>query len=286
LPYRLLVAGALASVACAQAAVASPPPSVVADPAPISALRIEVNVPAFRLDAYLHHQLVASYPITAGSTWEPTHTGRFELREVVWNPWWHPPAHRRPKDRVTPPGPRNPMGRVKLPFHGLYYIHGTHRDTEIGRPASRGCVRLRNEDAIALARLIHQHGSPSLSPAEVDRLAADPRRTRTVRLELPVSVEVGYRLVEVRDGGLAVYRDIYRQETRSLAELASVALGASGAAAAAVDWLAVDSALAALSHDLPQEGGWVPLRPVVEVTDPELVIEAAGPLAARSRDGT
>jgi lipoprotein-anchoring transpeptidase ErfK/SrfK len=34
------------------------------------------------------------------------------------------------------------------------YIHGTNHEDEIGTPASHGCVRMRNEDVIALFDLV------------------------------------------------------------------------------------------------------------------------------------
>ncbi len=38
-----------------------------------------------------------------------------------------------------------------LDTHGRYvYIHGTHREAEIGRPLSAGCVLMRNDDVIEL----------------------------------------------------------------------------------------------------------------------------------------
>jgi UDP-N-acetylmuramate--alanine ligase len=34
------------------------------------------------------------------------------------------------------------------------YIHGTNHEPQIGRPASHGCIRLRNRDVIKLFRLV------------------------------------------------------------------------------------------------------------------------------------
>jgi lipoprotein-anchoring transpeptidase ErfK/SrfK len=36
------------------------------------------------------------------------------------------------------------------------YIHGTNREEEIGLPASHGCIRLRNQDIIALFDLVEE----------------------------------------------------------------------------------------------------------------------------------
>jgi lipoprotein-anchoring transpeptidase ErfK/SrfK len=242
-----------------------PTPEPVSSPAaaaaePVSPLRLEINVPAYRLDAYVGEERVASYLVTPGKPAEPTDPGRYEIRSVIWNPWWHPPAHRRPKDRVTPPGPRNPMGRVKLNLRGLYFIHGTALDKEIGRPVSRGCVRLRNEDAVSLARLVHRYAGHPLPPGELDALARNARRTRALQLAVPVPVQIVYRLAEVHRGRLTVHPDIYRLATRPLADLAADALAASGVPAERVDRAALAGALAASSpiRGLPIESVLLP----------------------------
>jgi hypothetical protein len=55
------------------------------------------------------------------------------------------------------------MGRVKLHFAPLLYIHGTPEAEALGDPASRGCVRMRNSDVIELTRLVHQYASPRVT---------------------------------------------------------------------------------------------------------------------------
>ena len=137
----------------------------------VSAARLVVNIPAFR-PTPRERVLVASYPSS-----RPAHrshpTGA--IAERLCNPWWHPPFNRRPKDKITPPGPGNPMGKVKLNFANLYYLHGTPKEKEIGSPASRGCVRLRNEDAVALAQLVHRFAVAPLPEGKLDELASTGR---------------------------------------------------------------------------------------------------------------
>ena len=216
----------------------------------VSPLRIEINVPAYRLDAFVDGERVATYPVTIGKRWEPTDPGHHQIRTVIWNPWWHPPANRRPKDKVTPPGPRNPMGRVKLNLRGMYYIHGTALDDQIGRAMSRGCVRMRNEDAVALAQLVHRYAGPDLGPGALEALVRDPRRTRHLKLAMPVDVQIVYRLAEVRDDRLEIHEDVYRIEARPLADLAAAALAESGVPSERLD----REALAAALEDKPAEG--------------------------------
>jgi hypothetical protein len=121
------------------------------------------------------------------------------------------------------------MGKVKLYFASLYYLHGTPKVKEIGTPASLGCVRLRNEDAVALARLVHHHAVAPLPAGKLEQLTGTRSwRTHVYPLQSPIPVHIAYDLAEVRDGQLAVYRDFYRLGSAPLAELATRALEEAG----------------------------------------------------------
>jgi murein L,D-transpeptidase YcbB/YkuD len=188
--------------------------SLVATPAAAQergALRIDLNIPALRLQVFEGDELVKSYGVAVGKPGHDTPTGEFTMGHAEWNPWWRPPPGRewtRGKED-TPPGPNNPMGRVKLFFAPLYFIHGTPEAESIGSPASHGCVRMRNSDAIELARLIHSHAAPNVSRGEIDRILAQPRNTRTVRFQNPVEVVIRYDPIVIEDGTLRIYRDLY-----------------------------------------------------------------------------
>lgn len=213
----ILAAALLLAVSLPSPGGAEPPVAPSGDvprlDAPIpSRLEIRVNIPAYRLDAIVDGEVVARFPVTVGAPHEPTPDGRYVIDRVAWNPWWHPPSHRRPKDRVTPPGPRNPMGRVKLHFAAdLYYVHGTALTGELGRPVSRGCIRLRNEDAIALAALVHEHAGPALPDRELQRLVGNAKATRQLVLDRPVYLRIVYELLELGQGELELHEDIYRR---------------------------------------------------------------------------
>lgn len=245
----LQVVALLSTFGCASAAAQSPAQPRFAEP-----LHLVVNIPAFRLDVYENGYLKASYPVTVGQRREPTPVGKYTLQKVVWNPWWHPPDNRRPKDKVTPPGPKNPMGKVKLYFANLYYLHGTPKEDEIGTPASRGCVRLRNEDAIALAQLVHRYAVAPLPAAKVEELASTRSwKTHTYSLQAEVPVDLVYDLVEVRDGELYVYRDLYRDARFPLSELAARALEAAGYSRDRVDAGSLQAALAQAMQPPPKK---------------------------------
>jgi L,D-transpeptidase catalytic domain len=60
----------------------------------------------------------------------------------------------------VPPGPKNPLG-VRALYLGWseYRIHGTDAPWPIGRAASSGCIRMRNDDVVDLFESVHT-GSP------------------------------------------------------------------------------------------------------------------------------
>jgi hypothetical protein len=113
-------------------------------------------VPAYRLDVIEQGVVTRSISVAVGQPRYPTPLGHFRIDYVVWNPWWRPPASDRAwKERPQAPGWQNPVGRVKLHVTGLVFLHGTPLVESRGTAASHACVRMSNEDAIALARLVH-----------------------------------------------------------------------------------------------------------------------------------
>jgi murein L,D-transpeptidase YcbB/YkuD len=175
-----------------------------------SELRLVLNVPENRLYVYEGAEPVERYRVSVGMDGYETPPGEYRITHAIWNPWWHPPDSRWARGRkVEPPGPHNPMGRVKLHFSQLLYIHGTTEEAWLGRPASRGCVRMANDDLIELARLLHRRASPRVSARLLQQLVEHPKQTRKIDLTRPVPFAVVYRVAEVRDGNLHIFPDVY-----------------------------------------------------------------------------
>jgi hypothetical protein len=227
------------------------------DPHP---MRLVVNIPAFRVDAYVDDSLVRTLPMAVGMRRFRTPRGHFEVTSIEWNPWWIPPdSPWAAKEKKTPPGPANPMGRVKINFQPLYFLHGTPARQSIGSASSHGCIRMLNEDAIALARLVHQFGTPALTPEDLDRLASDTTRTWLVELTSPVPIEIRYDLAEIRDGRVIVYRDVYELAMRPLRADVYARLAEHG-----IDTTLVDSArVRALVRGVPRAGKSIALDSLV-----------------------
>ena len=173
-------------------------------------LALTLNLPAFRLEVRRGPELLRAYRVAIGMREYPTPQGSFSITHIEWNPWWIPPDRDWARhERVTPPGTGNPMGKVKLYFRPLYFLHGTPLVSSIGSAASHGCVRMRNDDAIDLALLIHAADLPAVSAEKLDSLQNDQTMTRMFPLNQPVPLQVTYQVAEVRADSLFLYADVY-----------------------------------------------------------------------------
>jgi L,D-transpeptidase ErfK/SrfK len=169
------------------------PADSAAVPVAAGPLRLEVSLADRRLHVYQGETELASYPVAIGKEQHPTPTGQFQIRRVIWNPRWVPPKVGWAKGK-TPKGPgdpENPMGRVKMFFQDPdYYIHGTNREDTLGEAASHGCVRMANEDIVALAQLVMEHGGQPREPGWFQRILNRVRQSSEVRLNSPVPVVI------------------------------------------------------------------------------------------------
>ena len=125
---------------------------------------VVIDKKAFRLDVYLADFYIRSYPIGLGMD-NSTPTGAFVAGPKLTEPTWFgvidPTTGRR--EAVPYNDPRNPLGGywitlMHLPQDGGkktdYGIHGTNEPETIGRQASHGCIRMRNQDVAQLFDLL------------------------------------------------------------------------------------------------------------------------------------
>ena len=177
-------------------------------------MEIVVNIPAGRLDVLQGGERIRSYPVSVGTAGFATPTGEAGIQRMVWNPSWTPPDSKWARDEEpAAPGPNNPMGRVKMHLFRDYYVHGTPARNErfLGRPASHGCIRMCNADVMELARLVLRADGAAVSDETIDRLIANPRQTRELRLSGRVRVRIEYRLAEADADSLTLHPDVYRR---------------------------------------------------------------------------
>ncbi len=156
-------------------------------------LSIEVDLSARTLEVVRDGETIRSYPVAVGMEAHPTPTGTFSIRHIVWNPKWVPPdADWAEGKKVRQPGdPKNPMGRVKLFFKEPdLYLHGTRELDSLGKAESHGCIRLRNGDAIELAKLVMEAGGSAREPSWFRRVLNRVTSTKEVYLSDPVEVRI------------------------------------------------------------------------------------------------
>lgn len=126
---------------------------------------IKVSKSRCRLYVYDGGRLFKVYPVGIGRQ-DRTPAGTFELGEKVKNPAWYSKGK-----KYLPGTPENILGSrwLKLvptgttdPHLDGYGIHGTNEPDSVGKSASNGCVRMRNEDVNELFSI-----TPMKTPVEI-----------------------------------------------------------------------------------------------------------------------
>ena len=155
-------------------------------------LRLQVDLDARQLAAFVDGHEIATFAVAVGKEKNPTPTGEFKIRKVIWNPPWKPPDAKwaRGKTATPPVHPDNPMKRVKMFFKEPdYYIHGTDDDDSLGQAESHGCIRMNADDVTALGKLVMEYGGKPM-PEPWYRRIFRRRSTKVVYLAVPVPIEI------------------------------------------------------------------------------------------------
>ncbi len=111
--------------------------------------RLVISIPDRKIALLEDGRVVKVYPIAVGKNSTPSPNGNFHIATRVIKPTWFQPG------KVVGPGPANPLGTrwMGLGYKG-YGIHGTNRPRSIGKAASHGCIRMRNQDVEELFELV------------------------------------------------------------------------------------------------------------------------------------
>ncbi|MGD1701531.1 L,D-transpeptidase [Dapis sp. BLCC M229] len=117
---------------------------------PNEKIHLVIKLSDRRVYVYQNDKLKTSYPIAIGREGWETPTGTHKVIQKIPNPSWKHPF----TGEIIPPGPENPLGERWIGFwtDGTNYIgfHGTPNEETIGQAASHGCVRMLNQDVLAL----------------------------------------------------------------------------------------------------------------------------------------
>lgn len=126
------------------------PGNAVVDDDEAEAVRVVLRLGDRRVFLFQGETVIDSYPVAVGATDTPTPQGQFKVSKLVIEPVWQSPW----TGEMHAPGPNSALGLRWIGFFaddsGAFGFHGTPTLDSIGKAASNGCVRLRNEDIVAL----------------------------------------------------------------------------------------------------------------------------------------
>jgi lipoprotein-anchoring transpeptidase ErfK/SrfK len=192
--------------------------------------RIVVNIPAFRMDVFQEGELLKSYKVGIGYPEFPLPTGLRKAQTIIFNPTWTPPdepwvakmKNVSVGEKVEAGSKLNPLGPIKIPIGLPSLIHGGKSPAKLGTFASHGCVGLTTPQVQDFAKLLAQVAGTELSDTTIKSYFANKTKTRAVKLDRVVPVELRYETIVVEDGKLHIYRDVYDQDSNTEANLRSV----------------------------------------------------------------
>jgi lipoprotein-anchoring transpeptidase ErfK/SrfK len=185
--------------------------------------RIVINIPAFRMDLFKDGSLEKTYKIGIGYPEFPLPLGLRKAQTVIFNPAWTPPdspwvAKMRnavPGERIEPGSKDNPLGPIKIPIGLPSLIHGAKSPAKIGKFASHGCVGLTTPQMKDFTMLLLQAANNQVSQDQIAQYLADKTKTKSVKLDQVIPVELRYETIVLEDGKLHIYKDVYAKHTNT-----------------------------------------------------------------------
>jgi lipoprotein-anchoring transpeptidase ErfK/SrfK len=112
--------------------------------------RLVLSLGERQVSLFQNNQLVNTYPVAVGAAETPTPQGEFTVANMVVEPIWQSPW----TGEFHSPGANSALGLRWIGFAtsdaGSFGFHGTPTLDSIGKAVSNGCVRMRNEDIVAL----------------------------------------------------------------------------------------------------------------------------------------
>jgi lipoprotein-anchoring transpeptidase ErfK/SrfK len=128
--------------------------------------RILVSIPDRKLLLIEGDRVVKTYDVAVGKVSTPTPEGEFQIINHIQNPTYYGTGV------VIGPGSGNPLGTrwMGVSVKG-FGIHGTNVPSSIGKAASHGCIRMRQQDLEELFGLVTVGTTVELRGTRPDLLA-------------------------------------------------------------------------------------------------------------------
>ena len=197
-------------------------------------MHLDLNLPAYRLDVFLRHERVRSYPVLIGERGTRTPRGAFVIARIEWNPGRVLPKRGcAGNGRIAPADPKTSVARVQLTLSPLLLVQGTAQIDALATASSRGCVGLASKDVLDLATLIQRSMRGNVTSDSLLALTSAGARPLTVTLP-NIPIDIRYDPVEVSGDTLFTYSDPYRLGTSPWKD-ASAALARVGLDTMAID---------------------------------------------------
>jgi lipoprotein-anchoring transpeptidase ErfK/SrfK len=154
--------------------------NVTSDGLPEKVHRIEVDKTTQVMTVFgKSDDVLAVYPVTAGSNEKPAPVGTLKVTSVAkdptyrYNPDYQFKGVKSQKPFTIQPGPNNPVGLVWIGLNKEGYgIHGTPEPSKVSKAESHGCIRMTNWDVLQLASAVRKGIPVEFSGDEQDRVAA------------------------------------------------------------------------------------------------------------------
>ncbi len=141
--------------------------------------KIVINITEKRLHLFEESKLVKIYDVAVGKPATPTPVGEFTITLRIKNPSYYV----RHVGEI-PAGKNNPLGSRWIGLSKKSYgIHGTNVASSIGKPASSGCIRMRNRDVEDLFSRVEAGDTVEIVTEELAR-TDKPEGTSFVSKEL------------------------------------------------------------------------------------------------------
>jgi len=125
--------------------------------------RIVASIPDRKLTLFDGDRIVKTYDVAVGKISTPTPEGEFQIINHIQNPTYYGTGV------VIGPGNGNPLGTRWMGLNAKGYgIHGTNVPSSIGKAASHGCIRMRQQDLEELFDLVNVGTTVELRGARPD----------------------------------------------------------------------------------------------------------------------
>jgi lipoprotein-anchoring transpeptidase ErfK/SrfK len=126
-----------------------------------------ISIPDRQLALVQDRKVMRTYIVAVGAEESPSPEGDFRVTNRVENPTYYHPG------KVIGPGKQNPLGTRWIGLSKASFgIHGTNQPRSIGKAASHGCIRMKQQDLEELFTMLRVGDKVSIRGERDEQIAA------------------------------------------------------------------------------------------------------------------